>query len=128
MKTLRTVVADDDDFSVRYLLRLMERRKGVFEVVGIACNGERALTIIENERPDVVFLDIDLPLLNGFEVLEQLVYRPPVVFVTASTEHRERAEQSGAFAYLCKPIGPDDLGTVIDRLEQRAAAEPKNEG
>ncbi|HEY3052264.1 MAG TPA: response regulator [Thermoanaerobaculia bacterium] len=126
---IRAIVVDDDDLSVRHLLRLIERWKGTIEVVGIARDGEYALSIIEAERPDVVFLDIDLPLLNGFEVCEQLVYRAPIVFVTASTEHRKQAEQSGALAYLCKPIGHDDVEPVIEMLQRRALnREPRNKG
>jgi two-component system LytT family response regulator len=134
---IRAILVDDDDLSIRHLLRVIERWKGEIEVVGIANDGESALAIIEDERPDVVFLDIDLPLLNGFEVSEQLLYRAPIVFVTASTAHRKQAEQSGALAYLCKPIGHDDVEPVIEILQRKAAnalqrpattAETKNEG
>jgi two-component system, LytTR family, response regulator len=126
---IRAIVVDDDDLSVRHLLRLIERWKGTIEVVGVATDGEYALTIIESERPDVVFLDIDLPLLSGFEVCEQLSYRPPIVFVTASTEHRRQAERSGALAYLCKPIGHDDIAPVIELLQRRAlTGQFKSEG
>ena len=118
---IRAIVVDDDALSVRHLLRVIERWKGTIEVVGIAGDGEYALSIIESERPDVVFLDIDLPLLNGFEVCEQLRYRAPIVFVTASTEHRRQAEQSGALAYLCKPIGHDDIAPVIELLRRTKA-------
>jgi two-component system, LytTR family, response regulator len=126
---IRAIVVDDDDLSVRHLLRLLERWKGTIEVVGIARNGEYALNIIEAEKPDVVFLDIELPLLNGFEVCEQLLYRAPIVFVTASTAHRRQAEQIGALAYLCKPIGHDDVQPVIEILQRRAViAQSRNEG
>jgi two-component system, LytTR family, response regulator len=117
---IRAIVVDDDDLSVRHLLRLLERWKGTIEVIGIATDGEYALTIIESERPDVVFLDIDLPLLNGFEVCEQLLHRAAIVFVTASTAHRSQAALSGALAYLCKPIGHDDVAPVIEMLQRRA--------
>lgn len=115
---IRAILVDDDDLSVRHLLRVIERWKDTIEVVGIASDGESALAIIEDERPDVVFLDIDLPLLSGFEVSEQLHYRTRIVFVTASTKHRQRAEQSGALAFLCKPIGHDDVEPVIELLQQ----------
>jgi two-component system LytT family response regulator len=120
---IRAIVVDDDDLSVRHLLHLLERWQGTIEVVGIARDGEYALTIIESERPDVVFLDIDLPMLNGFEVCEQLRYPAPIVFVTASTEHRRQAERIGALAYLCKPIGHDDVEPVIEILLRRAVNE-----
>ena len=123
---IRAIIVDDDDLSVRHLLRLIERWHGTVEVVGIARDGENALTIIEDERPDVVFLDIDLPLLNGFEVCAQLVYPAPIVFVTASTTHRRQAERSGALAYLCKPIGHDDVEPVIEILQRRAMTSHTN--
>jgi len=127
---IRAILVDDDDLSIRHLLRVIERWKGTIEVIGIATDGQSALAIIEGERPDVVFLDIDLPLLNGFEVSEQLHYRAPIVFVTASTAHRKQAEQSGALAYLCKPIGHDDVAPVIEILQRRllTTTESKNEG
>jgi two-component system, LytTR family, response regulator len=122
MPPIRAILVDDDDLSVRHLLRLFERWRGEIEVVGIVCDGQSALAIIEEKRPDVVFLDIDLPLLSGFEVSRQLDYRIPIVFVTASTTHRKQAEQSGALAYLCKPIGHDDVEPVIELLQRRAAS------
>lgn len=125
---IRAVVVDDDDLSVRHLVRLLERWKGTIEVIGVAADGESALAMIARECPDVVFLDIDLPLLNGFEVCEQLPHRVPIVFVTASTAHRREAERIGALGYLCKPIGHDDLAPVISLLTSLAATwDSKNE-
>ena len=123
---IRAILVDDDDLSVRHLVRVMERWKGTIEVVGIASDGQSALALIDAERPDVVFLDIDLPLLSGFQVSEQLRNPAQIVFVTASTTHRKQAERSGALAFLCKPIGHDDVEPVIASLQRLTDPELKN--
>jgi two-component system LytT family response regulator len=86
------------------------------EIVGEAADGPSAVETVRNTKPDLLFLDIDLPGCNGFQVLEQLDYQPAVVFTTAFNEHALRAFDTFAIDYLLKPIDSDALGRALGKL------------
>jgi two-component system, LytTR family, response regulator len=113
---LRTVIADDEMLSVRSLVRLLAPYEGEIEVIGIADNGRNAVEMIDRLRPDLVFVDVEMPLLDGFEVTRQMQHRPLIVFFTATHQYQELAERCGSLAYLCKPIGHDDIAQLMTRI------------
>jgi two-component system, LytTR family, response regulator len=124
LMSIRTIVADDDEQSLRQLLRLLSAFSEV-EIVGLATEGQEALALIERLRPDLAFLEIGLPLLDSFEVYEQLVHRPQIVFITALTIHRRRASRLALAGFLGKPVGGDDLERLFARLKAADSLSPE---
>ena len=100
---MRILIVDDEAPARDRLKRLLADIEGV-ELIGQAGDGLRAVELIEQERPDLVLLDIQMPGLDGFGVIEALEEPPPVVFVTAYDEYAIRAFEVNALDYLLKPI------------------------
>ncbi len=110
----------DDEASARSRLRKL-LAPFAFELIdGDAHDGLAALEAIRRHRPQVVFLDVEMPGLDGFEVVEALTpgVMPLIVFVTAFDEHALAAFDANAVAYLLKPVGEERLRTVVARIEQ----------
>lgn len=128
MRPVRTLVVDDEPLA-REGIRLRLERDAGFEVVGECANGLEAVEAIHEHAPDLVFLDVQMPGLNGFEVLEEVDPRqaPVVVFVTAYDEHALRAFEVHALDYVLKPFDDDrfaaTLRRVRDRVEERRAGQ-----
>jgi len=102
---IRAIVVDDERPARRKIIRFLEAEPEI-EVVGEAANGHRALEIIQRDKPDLVFLDIQMPGINGFDVIEALEVRPlpQFVFVTAYDQFALRAFEVHALDYLLKPF------------------------
>jgi two-component system, LytTR family, response regulator len=117
MSELRTLIADDEPAARRGLRRILEAEAGVV-VVGEARHGREAVEQIIALAPDVVFLDIQMPELNGFEVIEALADTalPVIVFVTAYDEWAVRAFEVQALDYILKPYEDERVRTVIGRV------------
>jgi len=108
----------DDEPAARSRLRRLLGAHAEIKIIGEASDGLQALEKIERLRPDLVFLDIQMPGLDGFEVLRSLpanVPRPLVVFVTGFDEHALEAFDANALAYLLKPVESERLAAVLDR-------------
>jgi DNA-binding LytR/AlgR family response regulator len=110
----------DDEASARSRLRKLLAPYSFELLEGDAHDGVAALEAIQKHRPQVVFLDVEMPGLNGFEVVEALTpeVMPLIVFVTAYDEHALAAFEANAVAYLLKPVVEDRLRTVASRIEQ----------
>lgn len=122
---MRSLIVDDEAAARSRLARLLAAHPAV-EVAGEASDGLQALEKIEALRPDLVFLDIQMPGLNGFEVLRQIppaVPYPLVVFVTGYDRHALEAFEANALAYLLKPVETDRLATVVERASKLCAPE-----
>jgi two-component system, LytTR family, response regulator len=117
---LRAVIADDERPARAFLRNALRKRPDV-EVVGEAESGIEAVRLIERVRPDVAFLDLQMPELDGFEVLRLIDRRrmPFVVFVTAYEEHAVKAFELNAVDYLLKPVSSERLAEAITRLQER---------
>jgi DNA-binding LytR/AlgR family response regulator len=118
---LRAVVVDDEQLARDELCYLLDEVGGV-EVVGQAGNGLEALDAVGRHSPDVIFLDVQMPGLTGFEVARRLTdHQPPitVVFVTAFDEHAIEAFEVNAVDYLLKPIEAGRLEMAIGRARRR---------
>jgi two-component system LytT family response regulator/two-component system response regulator LytT len=114
---LRALIVDDEKLARRELRRLLEAVSEV-EVVGEAKNGLEALERIEALKPDLVFLDVEMPGLDGIGVAERLVEedrRPHVVFVTAYDHYAVKAFEVNAVDYLLKPVDPERLQEAVER-------------
>ena len=131
MKALDALIVDDEPLARRGLdLRLAEFDD--VRVCGEARNGREALAAIAEQRPDLVFLDVQMPGMDGFEVLRRLAGRdmPAIVFVTAYDEYALKAFEANALDYLLKPINDERLRAAVDRareaLASREAGEHRN--
>jgi len=117
---LRVAIVDDEEPARTVLREYLGREKGV-EVVAECRNGFEAVKAVNELTPDLLFLDIQMPKLNGFEVLELLGRDVPVVFVTAFDEHAIRAFEVHAVDYLLKPIAPERVAIALERARERVA-------
>lgn len=126
---IRTFLADDEPAARVRLRRLLDRHTQV-KIIGEATNGIEAVEAIERLRPELLFLDIQMPGLSGFEVLKGLskdIPRPLTIFVTGFHEHALEAFRARAIAYLLKPIEEDHLGEMIDRAGRLLGSLPSRE-
>ena len=118
--TIRTILVDDEPLATQGLRLRLEAHDDV-EIVATAANGREAIRQIKTHKPDLVFLDIQMPGFDGFSVIQGLMeVEPPLfVFVTAYTEHALRAFEAQAIDYLEKPVLEDRLAGTMDRVRQR---------
>jgi DNA-binding LytR/AlgR family response regulator len=121
---LRVLVVDDEQLAREELCYQLRQRADV-EVVAQASNGLEALAAVESSEPDLVFLDVQMPGLSGFEVARRLIDREPsglaLVFVTAFDQHAIEAFEVNAVDYLLKPIDAARLEQALARTRQRLA-------
>ena len=103
---LRAYLVDDEPLALERLRRLLERT-GRVEVAGSTTEPEEALAALTADPPDVCFLDIQMPRLNGFEVLARLPSQPMVVFTTAYDQYALKAFSVNSVDYLLKPVEPE---------------------
>lgn len=118
-----SVVIADDEPVARAGLRDMLAGSGWITIVGEASSGTAAVEAINTLRPELVFLDIQMPGLLGTEVLQKVTHRPFVVFTTAFAQHAATAFELGALDYLLKPFGPERLLKTLERV-RAALGEP----
>jgi len=112
---LRAYIVDDERLAVDRLTRLLERTSRV-DVIGATTDPEMALTTLREAEVDVLFLDIQMPGLTGFALLERLNRNPPVIFTTAYDRYAIEAFAVNSIDYLLKPIEPDRLDRALDKL------------
>jgi two-component system LytT family response regulator len=115
--TLRALLVDDEPLARVRLRRLLEQHPEV-DVIGEAGDGAEARRLIEQLRPDLVFLDVQMPGQSGFDLLASLAERPTVIFVTAHDEFAVRAFDEQALDYLLKPVEPARLARALARLDE----------
>ena len=119
--TLRAIVVDDEQLAREELCFLLGQLNDV-EVVGQAGNGIEALKVVDEQSPDLVMLDVQMPGLTGFEVARRLLragVEAHFVFVTAFDQHAIEAFEVNAVDYLLKPVEAGRLGTAVDRARRR---------
>ena len=128
-KPLRVVIADDEPRARQFLQRLLAEHADL-EVVGVARGGGDALEQIGRTRPDVVFLDIQMPDLSGLEVARALRGddAPVIVFVTAHDQHAVQAFELAALDYVLKPLGRERLAATLQRVRHEARLGARRSG
>lgn len=117
---MTSLIADDEEPARARLSRLLAAHPDI-EIAGEACDGLEAVERIEELRPDLLFLDIEMPGLTGFEVLRSVRRTTPlplVIFVTGYDQHALAAFEADALAYLLKPVSPERLAQVLDRARK----------
>ena len=114
--TLKTLLVDDEPLARKRLRRLLAEHAEI-EIAGEASDGVDACRVIDDLKPDLVFLDVQMPGLSGFEVLANIRHRPQVIFVTAHDEFAVRAFDEQALDFLVKPVEPARLAKALARLQ-----------
>jgi two-component system LytT family response regulator len=115
-KPLSAVIVDDEELA-RAFLRDMLSGHPEIEVAAECANGFEAVKAISETAPDLLFLDVQMPKLDGFEVLELITARPVVIFVTAYDQYAMRAFDAQAVDYLLKPFGPERFERALERAK-----------
>lgn len=120
--TIRTILVDDEKLAIQGLQLRLEPYEDV-EIIDTCSNGREAIRKIKTGKPDLVFLDIQMPGFDGFSVVKGVMeIEPPLfVFVTAYEEHAIRAFEANAVNYLMKPVDEDKLADTIERVRTRLA-------
>ena len=114
---LRAYLVDDEPLALERLSRLLERT-GRVEVTGSTTEPEKAVAALTADPPDVCFLDIEMPRLNGFEVLARLSSQPIVIFTTAYDQYALKAFGVNSVDYLLKPVEPESLDRALKKVER----------
>lgn len=129
LKKIRVLIVDDERPARRKIRRFLESESDI-EVVGESGGGSEAVEAIQNERPDLVFLDVQMPELDGFGVIAALRMQPPlpqIVFVTAHDQFALRAFEVHALDYLLKPFDQDRFRKVLQRARDFLARERRED-
>jgi two-component system LytT family response regulator len=118
--TIRTILVDDEPLAIQGLELRLQMHEDV-EIIDKCQNGREAIRAIKTHKPDLVFLDIQMPGFDGFSVVQGLMeVEPPLfVFVTAYSDHAIRAFEANAMDYLMKPVDEARLADTLDRVRQR---------
>jgi two-component system LytT family response regulator len=122
----KAILVDDEDLAIKRLQRLLREEPAV-EVVATAENGRRALELVEELKPDLLFLDIQMPGLSGFDVIRRLRHKPEVIFTTAYDEYALEAFETSAVDYLLKPIEKMRLHKALEKMRRLRTGEAAGE-
>jgi two-component system LytT family response regulator len=116
-KTWKTLIIDDERLARQRLVRLLKPYKQI-DIIGEAVNGQDGLEKIEELKPELIFLDIEMPVFNGFEMLSQLKHQPKVVFTTAYDQYAIKAFEEDSIDYLLKPVETSRIEKTIEKLQR----------
>ncbi len=120
MKELTAIIVDDDPFTTEQLQLLLHKYNPEIRLLAVAKNGTEGLQAISNFRPELVFLDIEMPDMSGFEMLAQL--NPvdfEIIFITSFNQYAIKAIRFSALDYLLKPLQIEELRNAIDRFKTK---------
>lgn len=123
-KHYKTLIIDDEPPARKRLLKLLDNFPDTFDVIGEAENGLVAQEKIEALEPDLIFLDIEMPELTAFELLENLTYMPIVIFCTAYDQYSLQAFETNSIDYLVKPVRLNRLQQTVNKLNKFSDALP----
>lgn len=126
MIPIKVLIADDEEHN-REALKSMLCENPLISVDALCKDGFETIAAVHQYKPDLLFLDINMPRLSGFDVLELLGEQaPPVVFVTAYDEHALKAFETSAIDYVLKPVSPERLQKAIDKFIKTGTREKKD--
>ncbi len=128
MSKIRTVIVDDEPLARERLRKLVSNEEDL-ELIELCKNGQEAIDHLRKEPPDLLFLDIQMPEINGFEVLKQINYEhiPCIVFVTAYDEYALRAFEVNALDYLLKPFDQQRFKKAVARVRNQLKGRSQNQ-
>lgn len=113
-----SVILVDDEQAAHYAMQSLFRKYDEINLIGQAYNGRQAIEKINSLRPDLIFLDIQMPDMNGFEVLKHLAYQPYIVFCTAYDQYAIEAFNQNSIDYLLKPVDENRFAQCIDKIKR----------
>ena len=113
---MKKVVIIDDEKDARLLIRQYLKAFSEFEIIAECSNGIEAVTKINSLEPDIIFLDVQMPGLSGFQVVQQLVHVPKIIFTTAYDRYALKAFDSNAIDYLLKPYTSERFAKAIEKI------------
>lgn len=116
---LKAIIVDDEPYCCEILAAMLEAESPQVLVQAICNNGEEGLQAIRKHKPDLVFLDVEMPKMNGFEMLEQLSVNFHLIFTTAYDQYALKAIRYSALDYLLKPVDREELRKAVQKAEQR---------
>lgn len=124
---IRTLVVDDEALARERIISLLKKEKDI-QVLGDCSDGEEALKMINSLKPDLIFLDIQMPVMSGIEVIKNLNdFIPEIIFVTAYDEFAVEAFEMNALDYLLKPFDSERFSKTLSRARQRMLTDNTNE-
>ncbi|UTW68199.1 response regulator transcription factor [bacterium SCSIO 12643] len=115
---MKCLIIDDERLARQELRRILENHKNI-EILDECGSADEAITKIEELKPDLIFLDIQMPGKNGFDVLEEIIYTPEVIFVTAYDEFALKAFEVSALDYILKPVEEDRFDESLKKVIQK---------
>ena len=121
---LKTIIIEDEELA-RNLLRSYLKDHPDIELIGDCENGFDGVKAINDKKPDLVFLDIQMPKITGFEMIELLDFKPQIIFTTAYDQYALKAFELNAVDYLLKPFSKDRMIAAIDKVKHRIQNEEK---
>lgn len=122
---MRIIIIDDEPLARSLLTEMLADEQGI-EVVAECNDGFEGMKAIQEHQPDLIFLDIQMPKITGFELLELLDEPPQVIFTTAYDEYALKAFEVNALDYLMKPISPERLKKALEKVQVKLKAPAKN--
>jgi DNA-binding LytR/AlgR family response regulator len=122
MKAIRAIIADDEEALRSYLIKKLSKQWQELAIVGEASDGAAALEMIERLKPEVAFLDIQMPGLSGLDVARKIAGACAVVFITAFHRYAVEAFESEAIDYVLKPVTDERLEKTVKRLKERLSS------
>ena len=123
---LQTLIIEDEELA-RNLLRSYLKDQPDIELIGECENGFDGVKAINEKKPDLVFLDIQMPKITGFEMIELLDFKPQIIFTTAYDQYALKAFELNAVDYLLKPFSKDRMLAAIDKVKHRIQNNEKND-
>lgn len=115
---MKTALIIEDEYPARLRMnQLLEDHTDTIKILGEADTGKKAISLIEAKKPDVIFLDIQLPDMTGFDVLQRISYQPTIIFTTAYSEYALQAFENYSIDYLVKPIEKNRFNQAIEKLK-----------
>ena len=115
---IRAVIADDETLARKFIRRMLKDEPDV-EIIGECANGKEAVSMIRNEKPDLIFLDVQMPEKDGFAVLQSIPELPEIIFTTAYEQYAIRAFELHALDYLLKPFDQTRFRDAIKHAKER---------
>jgi two-component system LytT family response regulator len=126
MKRFKTIIIDDERLAREEVKRALQKHQE-FEIIGEASHVDEAISLIEELKPDVLFLDIHMPGKSGFDLLEELTNVPDVVFTTAYDQYAVKAFEMNALDYLVKPLRDERFSKTIEKVKLELSKRAKLE-
>lgn len=114
----KALIVDDEPAARRWMRSMLLQYADLLEISGEATNGAEAISMINEQKPDLVFLDIQMPDLTGFEVLKKISHQPNIIFTTAYEQYALKAFETFSIDYLLKPIREERLDQSLQKLKQ----------